>query len=220
MRYIYSGDETIITSIPDLDQLLEIYRLADKYFLAELKALAKTTAEKLPVSSKNYAHVFKTVADYQDLLGFEELCKDMKQRCVLAVSQEWRSVKDCVRFWGADLGDDRAAKLELFQQIADIEATVVCEQCRAADSLVICDDGQPLTASRCKTNGFPVRAATNLTCPRGGAIASGTSGVVVWPYLVNWNSVAVAISWNGFGTWNGVWTVSHVNLEGIVVRRH
>ncbi len=40
IRYIYSGDETIVTTVQELDILFELFRLADMYIITGLKGLS------------------------------------------------------------------------------------------------------------------------------------------------------------------------------------
>jgi hypothetical protein len=40
IRYIYSGDETIVTTVQELDVLFELFRLADMYIITGLKGLS------------------------------------------------------------------------------------------------------------------------------------------------------------------------------------
>ncbi len=39
IRYIYSGDQTIVTTVQELDVLFELFRLADMYIITGLKGL-------------------------------------------------------------------------------------------------------------------------------------------------------------------------------------
>jgi hypothetical protein len=122
LNYIYSGDETIITKIKDLDELFELYNLAEKYFLTELKTLVSTTLKKFPFSVQNYAAVFTTVAKHENLLHTEELCQDLLLRCAAAVKRRWKKVDDCTSFWSADYNDDVSLKAALFQKISTLRS--------------------------------------------------------------------------------------------------
>ncbi len=122
LNYIYSGDKKIITKIKVLKELFEIYNMAEKYFLTELKTLVSTTMKNFPFSVQNYAAVFTTVAKYENLLHTEEMCQDLLQRCAAAVKKSWRTVDDSTSFWSADYNDDASLKAALFQKISTLSS--------------------------------------------------------------------------------------------------
>ena len=118
--YIYSGDEASLRSLKDLNLLFEIFQLADKYLLFTLKTLVKTIIEKFPLSLHNYAAVFKIIAHHENLLPFEDLCRELSGRCMMAVNSEWTAPADCIKFWSQDSKDDTATKLMLVQKMSQL----------------------------------------------------------------------------------------------------
>ena len=117
IRFMYSGDESIVSSINDLDLLFEIFRLLDKYLLPDLKSMVETTIEKIPLSLNNYAEVIRIISRHEELLPFENLCWELGERCVSAVKKELKSADDCAKFWLTDYKDDTLTKLALMQKI-------------------------------------------------------------------------------------------------------
>jgi hypothetical protein len=56
-----------------------------------LQSLTKDVLEKVPLSSHNYAAVFRTLSEQEKLYGMEELCSSIRQRCAGAVCSEWQT---------------------------------------------------------------------------------------------------------------------------------
>jgi hypothetical protein len=169
LNYIYSGDKTIITRIQDLEELFELYHLAEKYFLTELKSLVSRTMLNFPFSVKNYAVVFTTVAKHENFLHTEKLCQDLLERCAAAVKTSWKTVDDCTGFWSADHNDDLALKGALCKRISMLGS----RQFRSPDKL---------NFRNCK-EGLHVRAANLLESVEGDCIPLGTRGRVHLHYL-------------------------------------
>ena len=122
LNFIYSGDETVIMKTEDLEELFELYNLAEKYFLTELKTLVSKTMQNLPFSVQNYAAVFTTVAKHENLLHTEKLCQDLLKRCAAAVKKSWWTVDDSTSFWSADYNDDASLKAALFQKMSTLSS--------------------------------------------------------------------------------------------------
>jgi hypothetical protein len=151
LNFIYSGDETVIMEIEDLKELFELYNLAEKYFLTELKTLVSETMQNLPFSVQNYAAVFTTVAKHENLLHTEELCRDLLERCAAAVKKTWKTVEDCTGFWSADYSDDLGLKAALCRRISTLGSS--CFQEDVSDELSDLNIQEPnlLTARRFRT---------------------------------------------------------------------
>jgi BTB/POZ domain len=216
IRYIYTGNSRKLATIKYLEVLLEVYRLADKYFISELKNLVQTYTTELPFSSKNYARTMKIISDYENLLCFEELCKDIRTRCATAVRSEWRTVNDSLKFLLADNKDDVAVKMALIQ---DIAKTVVCSKCKPVQQLIDCDDGAPLTPAMCKVNGLPVRAVANLGGNFKGVVAGTTGQVVVRNAPAGQQQSPLAVNWQN--CYNNPMTIElQDDINKIVIHRH
>jgi hypothetical protein len=176
IRYIYSGDQTIVTAVQELNDLFELFRLADMYMITGLKVLVREAIDKFPVSSENYAEVFRLIREFESLLNFDEICLGLSIRVAVTVSAEWKSVDDSVRFWSTDYGDDQLMKLLLMKklQLAK-EKGSFCLECKVPKDS--CMDGKALTDENCKV-GLRVRALTPLTSAHGWSIAAFTTGMI------------------------------------------
>jgi hypothetical protein len=163
LNYIYSGDKTIITKNKDLEELFEMYHLAEKYFLSELKTLVSNTMQNLPFSVQNYAAVFTTVAKHENLPHSEELCQHLLERCAFAVEKNWKTVDEFTGFWSADHNDDLALKGALCKRI----------------SMLGRDE---LNYRNCK-EGLHVRAAIDMESVEGHSIPQGSTGKVQVYYI-------------------------------------
>jgi len=170
INYIYSGDQTIVTQMKDLEKLFEVYNFGDKYFLSELKELAKSTMLSLPFSSDNYAAVFRTVAKYENMVHTEALCQDLTLKCATAVRKSWKTVNDCTHFWSADLNDDITIKVALFQKIS----TVPSRNFRSQSAWIVVEK---LCPAICKV-GLDVSACVDLKCLENEIIPAGSMGKV------------------------------------------
>jgi hypothetical protein len=162
LNFIYSGEETVIMKTQDLEELFELYNLAEKYFLTELKTLVSKTMQNLPFSVKNYAAVFTTVAKYENLLHTEELCQDLLKRCASAVKKSWWTVDDSTSFWSADYNDDVSLKAALLQKIS----TLSSRHCHTL--------GDWKDKKKCKY----VRATANIVSKENDFIGPGCRGYV------------------------------------------
>jgi hypothetical protein len=176
IRYIYSGDQTIVTAVQELNDLFELFRLADMYMITGLKMLVRDAIDRFPVSSENYAEVFRLIREFESLLNFDEICLGLSTRVAVTVSAEWKSVDDSVRFWSTDYGDDQLTKLLLMKklQLAK-EKGSFCVECKVPKDS--CLDGKALTDENCKV-GLRVKALTTLTSVQGWSIAAGTTGMI------------------------------------------
>jgi hypothetical protein len=82
LNYIYCGDKTvinktIINDIQDLEELFELYHLAEKYILTDLKLVVSTTMKiYFRCTVENYADVFKTVAKHENFPHTKEVCQN------------------------------------------------------------------------------------------------------------------------------------------------
>jgi hypothetical protein len=204
IRYIYSGDQTIVTAIQELNDLFELFRLADMYMITGLKMLVREAIDKFPVSSENYAEVFRLIREFESLLNFDEICLGLSTRVAVTVSAEWKSVDDSVRFWSTDYGDDQLTKLLLMKklQLAREKANF-CLECKVPKDS--CLDGKALTDENCKV-GLRVKALTTLTSVHGWSIAADTTGMIKEqnttgyvhsPYHSNNAAGRLSVLWNG-----------------------
>ncbi len=173
LNYIYSGEKTIISRIRDLEELFELYHLAEKYFLVVLKLLIFQTMLNFPFSVKNYAAVFTTVAKHENLLDTEKLCQYLLERCAAAVKKSWKTVDDCTGFWSADHNDDLALKGALCKRISMLGSRQFPSPADRKDKL---------NFRNCK-EGLHVRAANLLESVEGDCIPLGTRGRVHLYYL-------------------------------------
>jgi hypothetical protein len=215
VSFIYAGDETLISGLQDLDLLFEIYRLADKYLLPELRLLAKSRIEVYPLSSRNYAAVLRTISQYENLQPFVGLSEDLKLRCAVAVRREWASVADCMKFISTDYEDDQDAKMALMQIIADPNR--FCHLCSPPKRLAECRDGERLTPENCQV-GTRVRATVNMC---GATLKAGNTGVVA---VYHKTPTAVVLR-NGEPlklqvTWSDGKSSQHSSLKNIVIQEH
>jgi hypothetical protein len=166
-----SWDESVKEN---LDLLFQLLCLAEKYFLDHMKTLVEVWLEYFYVSVKNYAVVFRAIAKYQHLLGFDELCSKLSKRCALSVMREWKSVQDSALFWSTDYDDDPSLKQALMQRIGELAAT----KCTTCDHPVtVCRYGETLSFENCEV-GVKVRAAIRFSTVNGHTIRRGRLGVV------------------------------------------
>jgi hypothetical protein len=126
------------------------------------------------VDVKNYAVVFRAIAKYQHLLGFDELCSKLSKSCALTVMREWKSVQDSALFWSTDYDDDPSLKQALMQRIGELAATN-CTTC--GHPLTVCRYGERLSVENCEV-GVKVRAEDRLSTVNGHTIPRGRLGVV------------------------------------------
>jgi hypothetical protein len=175
IRIIYSGSTSFLISFKEIpDVIFQVLCLADKYFLDDLKYKLEACLSVLPVSVKNYATVFRTIAKYQHLLTFDELCNKLSKRCALTVMQEWKTVQDSALFWSTDYNDDPSLKQALMQRIGELAAT----KCTTCDHpLTVCMYGERLSYANCEV-GMKVRATSKFTSENGHTIKKGRLGVV------------------------------------------
>jgi len=200
LNFIYSGDETIIMKTQDLEELFELYNLAEKYFLTELKTLVSKTMQNLPFSVQNYAAVFTTVAKHENLLHTEKLCQDLLERCAAAVKKSWKTVDDSTSFWSADHNDDLALKGALCKRISMLGS----KQFRSPADW---KDGVKLNIVNCVI-GLDVRATDHLESAEGHCIPLGTMGKVRYHNMSN----EILIEWDGFPN-----SSRHYKTPGIVL---
>jgi hypothetical protein len=64
--------------------------------------------DAFPATSANYADIFRLIGEFESLLQFDEICLGLSKRVAVAVSAEWQTVEDSVRFWSADYGDEES----------------------------------------------------------------------------------------------------------------
>jgi len=181
IRYIYTGDEgyIVIKNGDNLDLLFQILCLADRYLLEELKKLLMLCIEGFQVSVRNYATVFKNCALYSNLLGFETLCRDLRDRCALVILKSWGSAMDGALFWTKDFEDDPSLKQALVQRHGEL-ASMKCDTCGLSKAK--CPIGEWLTKKNCVA-GMRVKALLpgKLRFVRGGnprLCIRGTLGTV------------------------------------------
>ncbi len=163
IEFIYTGDPWRFdySYSSDINLLFQILCLADKYFLEDLKKFLSSTIEWIPVSSKNYASVYKAVESYKHMVGLEALCADLWDRCVLAVRRGWNSADDSVSFWSQDSDDsDTAVKVALMQRLSELSA----QKCTCGCSKIACSHGEKLTADNCEV-GMRVKAIADEIRP-------------------------------------------------------
>ena len=214
LRYIYSGNEALVSDLKELDLLLEVYSLGDMYLLPGLKTLVESAVKGFPFAIHNYAAVFRTVDKYRELVHTESMCKDLQQRCAVAVMKSWKTPEDCRRFWSADHDDDVSLKLALIQQIPPF-----CSVCSSPQA--DCLDGQQLTHANCGI-GLAVRAKVQLSTVDGHIIPVGSVGKVLAHYenLTPMHSVYNSYRYNG--VLSVEWPVTrvgiHTNLDNIVIQ--
>jgi hypothetical protein len=141
-----------------------------------LKVLVREAIDRFPVSSENYAEVFRLIREFESLLNFDEICLGLSIRVAVTVSAEWKSVDDSVRFWSTDYGDDQLTKLLLMKklQLAK-EKGSFCVECKVPKDS--CLDGKALTDENCKV-GLRVKTLSPLISAQRWSIAAGTIGII------------------------------------------
>ncbi len=226
IRYIYSGDQTIVTAVKELNDLFELFRLADMYMITGLKVLVREAIDRFPVSSENYAEVFRLIREFESLLNFDEICLGLSIRVAVTVSAEWKTVDDSVRFWSTDYGDDQLTKLLLMKklQLAK-EKGSFCLECKVPKDS--CLDGKALTAENCKV-GLRVKALTALTCVQGWRIGAGdtglikekdTNGMIYCPVTGRSCSGRLSVFWDVASRGNG-YSFVHSSLDNMIICIH
>jgi hypothetical protein len=179
IQYMYIGSttRTWVKAIENnLDVLFQLICLSDKYFLHSLRSEIERWLDYFPVSSKNYATVFRNILAHQDLMGYDQLCSKLSKRCALAVMREWETDQDKALFLSVDSNDDPSLKQALLHQISEIEVL----KCAGCDlSVSKCRHGEILSSSNCKLE-LKVRATADLTCETGRHdVPEGTKGIVL-----------------------------------------
>ncbi len=79
--------------------------------------ITREAIDSFPASSANYADIFRLIGEFESLLQFDEICLGLSKRVAVAVSAEWQTVEDSVRFWSTDYGDDQLTKLLLMKKL-------------------------------------------------------------------------------------------------------
>jgi hypothetical protein len=79
--------------------------------------ITREAIDAFPATSANYADIFRLIGEFESLLQFDEICLGLSKRVAVAVSAEWQTVEDSVRFWSADYGDDQLTKLLLMKKL-------------------------------------------------------------------------------------------------------
>ncbi|XP_023327785.1 uncharacterized protein LOC111700915 isoform X2 [Eurytemora carolleeae] len=90
--------EKLFYDILDVALLFEILRLADKYQIEDLAALAKTRIATVPLSDENALEVLEVTEQHKDLLNFEEICKAINLRLAITMKSTWTSSADVDSF--------------------------------------------------------------------------------------------------------------------------
>jgi hypothetical protein len=186
IQYIYKGTYSWMKGTQENpDVLFQLFCLADKYFLDNLAELTELFLDSFSISAKNYAVVFRTIAKYQHLLGFDEVCSRLSKRCVLSVMREWKTVQDSALFWSTDYDDDPSLKQTLMQKMGELAATN-CTTC--GHPLTVCKAGEKLTRHNCEV-GMKVRAEKDGNSENGHFIQQGRLGVVKKFAFTNTSSI-------------------------------
>jgi hypothetical protein len=130
--------------------------------------ITREAIDAFPATSANYADIFRLIGEFESLLQFDEICLGLSKRVAVAVSTEWQTVEDSVRFWSADYGDDQLTKLLLMKKLQLAQQAVLWIQIRSrirSDSKLFSGSGvgsginnfgsgsgQPLTRMNLKHN--------------------------------------------------------------------
>ncbi len=217
IEFIYKGDTGRVDYSRDINLLFQILCLADKYFLEDFKKLVISAIEWFPVSSENCVSVYKAVEFYKHMMGFETLCADLWDRCVLQVRRGWIFVDDSVSFWSNDSNDcDTAVKVALMQRLSELSA----QKCTCGHSKIACSHGEKLTADNCEV-GMRVKAIAKISpvnsdMVRGAKV--GDIGVVrEFGDLVTWKDYDgfLSVKWERFSP-----MAVYDSYRGIVIESH
>lgn len=217
IQYLYEGNESTVQCIKDPALLFQLFKLADKYLLSDLKSLVEATVKLLPLSTSNYAAVLRLIVDHEGLLGFEKMCRDLNERLLVAVHGQWKVPADCVHFWNAYYNDDLAIKQLLMQRMAGL-----CLKCKPPKLASRCLNGNPLTHENCRV-GMRVRTAVERTV-RGDTLAAGSRGTVEKYDKNGWTGSTrslriISIDWEIKHSWDTK-NRHHSTLDNIVVDCH
>jgi hypothetical protein len=74
-------------------------------------------------------------SNFESLLQFDDICLGLSKRVAVAVSAEWQTVEDSVRFWSADYGDDQLTKLLLMKKLQLAQQAVLWIRIRSDSKL-------------------------------------------------------------------------------------
>jgi len=105
--------------------------------------ITREAIDAFPATSANYADIFRLIGEFESLLQFDEICLGLSKRVAVAVSAEWQTVEDSVRFWSADYGDDQLTKLLLMKKLQLAQKAVLWIRIRS-DSKLFAGSGMNL----------------------------------------------------------------------------
>jgi len=170
------------------------------------------------ISSENCTEVFKLTQAHKDLMGFEKLCGDLWDRCVLAIRSQWDTPDDNIFFWSEDY--DPPMKVAVMQRLSEIYHLY----CFCRLSKDVCDYGKNLTKENFKRC-VRVRAVENLTslnmgdikaCQLGTLIRHSEDGTLKGKNMMEGADCGVL-----YVLWDGNQNVAiHASLDNIVFDSH
>ncbi len=97
--------------------------------------ITREAIDAFPATSANYADIFRLIGEFESLLQFDEICLGLSKRVAVAVSAEWQTVEDSVRFWSTDYGDDQLTKLLLMKKLQLAQQAVLWIRIRSDPKL-------------------------------------------------------------------------------------
>jgi len=138
------GLAEVIDESHDLNLVLQVYGLTLKYLM--IPEVVETVVKRIyeiEVTIDNVFYVLETVAKFQDLLGFEEISKQLSIKVVIKVKSAHKTVEDLSYFVSQHILD-RPSLLKVLMELIYTTDIEKCTNCLLP--LDECKDGQPISS--------------------------------------------------------------------------
>jgi len=155
IRLVYGEKKEIVTQCDKLDTLFELFKLADKYQVDDIRSLVNSTIVYFKVTVSNMFEVLAVLEIYKNLLNFGGICSKLKTKCMIAVQTELKTPFDMVKLWNDN--QDKADLVNLLFKALGLDTdkftkspcticksvSIPCSNCKSAP----CKDGLPVSRS-------------------------------------------------------------------------
>jgi len=155
IRLVYGEKKEIVTQCGKLDTLFELFKLADKYQVDDIRSLVNSTIVYFKVTVSNMFEVLAVLEIYKNLLNFGGICSKLKTKCMIAVQTELKTPFDMVKLWNDN--QDKADLVNLLFKALGLDTDkftkspcticksvpIPCSNCKSGT----CKDGLPVSSS-------------------------------------------------------------------------
>ncbi|XP_023334356.1 uncharacterized protein LOC111705890 [Eurytemora carolleeae] len=80
IKFLYTGDESVITDISCIDDLFDLYCLGEKYELRGSRNLIKEVVTSFKINQENWIHILKGIKQHENTFLFEDLCDILQDK--------------------------------------------------------------------------------------------------------------------------------------------